>query len=118
MKQPSDEDRVVAQPAPGAAPIIFEAIVKHQAVAAVYNRGAVTLTPHAIYTRHGELYVDAVTIERDGKPPKETKLGAFKLAGLAQLRLTPRRFEPSALFVGSDPKYDGVLLMAVEPGAA
>ena len=102
-------------PAPDTTPTIFEAIVKRLAIAATYNRGEVTLAPHIIYTRHGELYIDAVTIERDGKPPKEVKLGTFKLAGLSPLRLTARRFERSDLFSESDPKYAGVALMAVEP---
>ncbi|HVJ00076.1 MAG TPA: hypothetical protein VM657_13525 [Sphingomonas sp.] len=96
------------------APTIFEAIVKHQAVAATYNRGEVMLAPHIAYTRHGEVYVDALTLTRDGKPPKEPKIGAFKLDGLAGLRLTPRKFAPSELFVPNDPKYDGVTLLAIE----
>lgn len=104
-----------APPAPDSTPTVFEAIVKRLAVAASYNRGEVTLAPHVIYTRHDELFIDAVTLERDGKPPKEEKLGTFKLAGLAPLRLTARRFERSALFDQNDPKYAGVLLMAVEP---
>ena len=69
-----------------------------QAVSAMYNRGEVVLAPHVIFTRHDELYVDATTIERDGKPPREEKMGTFKLAGLGSLRLTPRRFAASALF--------------------
>ena len=114
MKLNTEEDRVAAQPAPGAAPIVFEAIVKKLALAATYNRGEVTLAPHVIYTRHGELYVDGVTLERDGKPPKETKVGAFKLAGLAPLRLTARRFVPNALFDAADAKYNDVTLMAID----
>ena len=101
-------------PPPPSTPIIFESIVKQHCVAATYNRGEVTLAPHAIYTRHGELHIDAITVERDGKPPKEVKLGTFKLAGLGAVRLTPRRFDRSALFVKDDAKYDGSLLMAVE----
>ena len=95
-------------------PIVFEAVVKKQTVSATYNRGTVTLAPHVVYTKHGEIYVDAVTLERDGKPPKEEKLGAFKLAGLSGLRITPRRFTPSALFAAADDKYAGVTLLAVE----
>lgn len=94
--------------------IVFEAIVKRQALAATYNLGEVTLAPHAIYTRHDELYVDAVTVERDGKPPREVKLGTFKLAGLGGVRLTPRRFDTSSLFNRGDAKYADVLLLAVE----
>jgi hypothetical protein len=99
---------------PDTVPIVFEAIVKQQALAATYNRGSVTLAPHILYTKHGEIYLDALTLERDGQPPKEPKIGAFKLAGLTGLRITPRRFAPSELFVAGDAKYDGVTLLAIE----
>lgn len=99
---------------PDTVPIVFEAIVKQQAIAATYNRGEVTLAPHILYTKHGEIYLDALTIERDGNPPREAKIGAFKLSGLARLRITPRRFTPSELFEAGDAKYEGVTLLAVE----
>lgn len=114
MKLNTEEDRVAAQPAPGTAPIVFEAIVKKLALAATYNRGEITLAPHIIYTRHGEMYVDGVTLERDGKPPKEAKVGAFKLAGLSPLRLTARRFVPHTMFNAADAKYADVTLMAID----
>ncbi len=114
MKLNTEEDRVTAQPAPGAAPIVFEAIVKKLALAATYNRGEITLAPHILYTRHGEMYVDGVTLERDGKPPKEAKVGAFKLAGLSPLRLTARRFVPDTMFDANDAKYADVTLMAID----
>ena len=110
------EDRAPAAPPPASTPIVFEAIVKQLAIAATYNRGEVTLAPHIIYTRHGELYVDAVTLERDGKPPKEAKVGAFKLAGLTPLRITARRFTTNDTFNAKDSRYDGVTLMAVAAG--
>lgn len=103
------------QPPPPTTPIMFEAIVKKQAVAATYNRGEVILAPHVLYTRHDELHIDAVTLERDGKPPREEKLGTFKLAGLGPIRITPRRFTVSEQFDVSDARYAGVVLMAVEP---
>lgn len=99
-----------------ATPIMLEAIVKRQAVAATYNRTEVTLAPHILYTRHGDLHVDAVTLERDGRPPKEAKLGTFKLAGLSGVRITPRRFGPSELFDPAAGRYVGETLMVVEPG--
>ncbi len=102
-------ERPNAGPPPSPA-VIFEAIVKQLAVAATYNRGEVTLAPHAIYTRHDELYVDAVTLERDGKPPKEEKLGTFKLAGLVAPRVTPRKFAISELFQPGDEKYAAALV--------
>ena len=99
---------------PDTVPIVFEAIVKQQAIAATYNRGEVTLAPHILYTKHGEIYLDALTLERDGQPPKEPKIGAFKLAGLSALRITPRRFKPSELFVPREERYAGVTLLSVE----
>lgn len=101
-------------PNAGPSAIVLEAIVKQRAVAASYNRVDVTLAPHILYTRHGELHVDALTLERDGRPPKEVKIGTFKLTGLGALRLTPRRFEASKLFDASDRKYADVALLAVE----
>ncbi|WP_294191287.1 hypothetical protein [uncultured Sphingomonas sp.] len=95
-------------------PLVFEAIVKQQAIAASYNRGTVTLAPHIVYTKHGEIYLDALTLDRDGQPPREPKIGAFKLSGLTGLRVTPRRFTASDLFEPKDAKYDGVTLLAIE----
>lgn len=109
----ADQSAPRPAPAPESTPTVLEAIVKQLAIAATYNRGEVTLAPHILYTRHGELYLDAVTLERDGKPPKEVKMGTFKLAGLQPLRLTARRFTPSDLFQPGDEKYVGVTLMTV-----
>ena len=101
------------QTAAAAPAIIFEAIVKLQCIAATYNRGEVTLAPHIVYTKHDELFIDALTIERDGKPPKEEKIGTFKLSGLIAPRVTPRRFSPSPLFDAGDFKY-ATALMKIE----
>lgn len=113
MKLNTDEDRVRAA-IPDSMPLVFEAIVKQQAIAATYNRGTVTLAPHIVYTKHGEIYLDAVTLERDGQPPREAKIGAFKLTGLTGLRVTPRRFTRSELFVANESRYEGVTLLAIE----
>ncbi|WP_019514869.1 hypothetical protein [Sphingomonas sp. Mn802worker] len=107
------EDRSAAA-VPDTMPLVFEAIVKQQAIAASYNRGTVTLAPHIVYTKHGEIYLDALTLERDGQPPREPKIGAFKLTGLTGLRVTPRRFTASELFEPKEAKYDGVTLLAIE----
>ena len=109
----TDEARAPAPVDPGATPVVLEAIVKQLCLAATYNRQQVTLAPHILYTRHGELYVDAVTLEREGRPPKELKLGTYKLAGLHPLRVTARRFEKSGLFSQFEPRYKGETLMVV-----
>ena len=115
MKFPSDSDRPDSNGgAPsGPVPTIFEAIVRKQCVIATYNRVTMMLAPHVIYTKHGDLFIDAVAIERDGKAPKEVKIGTFKLAGLNDLKLTARSFPANPLFHANDAKY-AEALMAVE----
>lgn len=107
----------VERPAPAVpttTPIIFEAIVRKMSIAATYNKVEMTLAPHVIYTKHDELFVDADVLARDGKPPKEPKIGTFKLIGLNGVRLTPRAFTVSPLFDQGNFKYADTTLMAVE----
>lgn len=101
-----------------ATPTILEAIVKLRCVTAAWNRDKVVLAPHILYTRHGELFVDAVTVARNGMLPREEKLGTYKLAGLGGVRLAAREFAPSALFEPEAERYAGVTLMAIEPAPA
>ncbi|WP_454885059.1 hypothetical protein [Sphingomonas oryzagri] len=93
--------------------ILVAAITRQLRISAVYNKGRVILAPHILYKRHDELYVDAVTVERDGAAPRETKLGTFKLQGLNDPRLDNHLFEPFVAFRPSDPKYIGTTLAAV-----
>jgi hypothetical protein len=93
--------------------ILFEALAKRLCVATTYNKSSIKLAPHILYTRHDELYLDAVTVERDGKPPKELKFGTFKLAGLVDTALTTRAFVPLRDFDAGAEKYVGVTLFTV-----
>ncbi|TPG18866.1 hypothetical protein EAH79_05000 [Sphingomonas koreensis] len=93
--------------------IVLEAIALRKCIEGTYNRMAVKLAPHILYTRHDELFVDAVTIERDGQPPRETKVGTFKLAGLKEARVADAPFQPQKIFDPGDAKYAGVTLFAV-----
>jgi hypothetical protein len=95
--------------------MFFEAIALKRCIVAIYNRMRVKLAPHILYTKHGDMFVDAVTLERDGQPPREIKLGTFKLAGLKDPDLVEDGFQPEALFNPADEKYAGVTLFAVEP---
>jgi len=94
--------------------IVLEAIALKKCLAATYNRMSVTLAPHILYTRHDDLFIDAVTIERDGQPPKEKKLGVFKLAGLKELQLAGGQFRPEPIFNPADPRYAGETIFSVE----
>jgi hypothetical protein len=93
---------------------LLEAIARRLCVSCVYNKTNVTLAPHIVYTKHDELFVDAVPLERDGKPPRELKLGTFKLAGLNDTAITSRIFDRYNGFDPRDPKYAGVTIFAIE----
>ena len=93
--------------------IVLEAIATRKCLEGVYNRQAVTLGPHILYTSHDERYVDAVTIERDGQPPREIKVGSFKLTGIREPRVGDRSFEPQQVFDPGEERYAGVTLFAI-----
>ncbi|MFW2830216.1 hypothetical protein [Sphingomonas sp. ID0503] len=93
--------------------LVLEAIARRKCLDATYNRMDVKLAPHILYTRHDELYVDAVTVEREGNPPREIKVGTFKLAGLSIRGVDERSFEPQPVFNPADEKYEGVTLFSV-----
>ena len=93
--------------------LVLEAIALRKCIEATYNRCSMKLAPHILYTRHGELFVDAVTLELEGRP-REPKLGTFKLAGLQIREVINRTFNAVSLFNPADPKYAGVTLFAVD----
>lgn len=101
-----------AMPANDAA-MIEQAIARRLCVSAIYNKVPILLAPHILYTRHGDLFVDAVVTEREGLPPKEIKLGTFKVAGLTMLAPSPRSFVPEALFDRKAEKYAGNTVITV-----
>ena len=80
---------------------IFEGVALKKCVAATYNNTNFKLAPHILYTRHDEMYVDAVPLEKDGQPPAD--LGKVNL-----------HFERSDIFEPAAEKYDGTTLLAVE----
>lgn len=105
-----------ADPAPVPAtmlPLLFEAVVRRKCVSATYNRTRMILAPHILYTRHDALHVDGVVVLKEGAPPREEKIGTFKLDGLTGMTVTDRDFVKSALFDPSLEKYQGETLMAV-----
>lgn len=93
---------------------ILQAIAERRRLHAVYNRVAMTLAPHILYTRHGEMYLDAVALEKNGAPPREKKLGTFKVAGLNDLALADEVFEVEELYQPWADKYRGETLFAID----
>ena len=93
--------------------ILSEAIDRGYCVAATYNGGRIKLAPHILYEKNGGLYVDGVVAERDGKPPKEVKLGSFNLAGLSDIGVTRLPLAPRVPLDQSSPKYAGAVKAAL-----
>lgn len=108
----SNETDSTAAPAP-TTPMVLEGIVRQKCLSATYNRTAMILAPHILYTRHDALHVDAVVVLKEGAPPREEKIGTFKLDGLSGMAVTDQDFVKSALFDPGLEKYQGETLMAV-----
>lgn len=78
-------------------PMVTHAISRKWCLRGQYNGGEVILQPAALYREHDALFLLAVTARRDGRPPREPKLGTFRLVGLSGLGLTDETFEPGDL---------------------
>ncbi len=100
----------------GPVPTILEAIVRRLCVVATYNRGSVVLAPHILYTRHDVLHLDALTVLRDGRPPREQKMATYRFTGLSDVCITTDPFSPSTLFEPGAERYAGVTLLTVDMG--
>ncbi|MFM9827452.1 MAG: hypothetical protein ACKVOB_01745 [Sphingomonas sp.] len=98
----------------GPVPTVLEAIVRRLCVVATYNRGSVVLAPHVLYTRHDVLHLDAMTLLRDGRAPREQKIATYRFTGLTDIGITDDPFMPSGLFEPDAERYRGVTLLAVE----
>ena len=94
---------------------IIEAIFRLRCVAATYNRAPVVLAPHVLYTRNEALYVDAVTVTRDGLPPREPKMGTFKLDGLGAVELVEQGFAVSSIYNPAEHRYGDSQRFEVQP---
>lgn len=91
---------------------ILEAIALRRCLQASYNRATVLLAPHVLYRRNDSFFIDAITISRDGVPPREEKVGSFNLAGLNDVSVSEQPFVVHALFDRMDAKYrDSTLFM-------
>ena len=92
---------------------VMEAIARSKLLTARYNGQALTLAPHALFIRRGDLFVSALNLTKNWRSDDERRLGYFKLAGLADVEVTPEPFEAlpdTAAFV-SQP--DDELILAV-----
>lgn len=104
-----------SEPQASNADIFRIAIDRKLCVTAVYNKCPMLLSPHILYTRHDELFVDAVVMIKQGKVPTELKLGTFKLAGINGASLSGEPFTIQPVFDPNNPKYEGVAVRSVQP---
>ena len=58
-----------------------------------YNGQKLTLAPHALFARHGDLFVSAVNLTKSWRADEEKRLGYFKVAGLAGVEVTEDTFD-------------------------
>lgn len=93
---------------------ILAAIALRKCLKASYNRSIVLLAPHVLYQRNDSYFIDAITIERDGAPPREEKVGSFNLAGLSEVEISEASFAISPLFNRMDPKYRDKTLFMID----
>ncbi len=98
---------------PNTAPFL-QAIALKQCVEVTYNKQRMLLAPHVLYRRNDALYIDAVTLLRDGERPREDKVGAFHLGGLNDIMLNPQQFERHPLYEPDALRYEQGKLFEVE----
>ncbi len=84
---------------------ILQAIALRQQLTARYNKLALVLAPHVLYKRNDSYFIDAITLLRDGTPPREPKVGSYNLAGLSEIDVLEDTFQVHPLFDRMDPKY-------------
>lgn len=87
---------------------IIEGIARRVLVTARYNGQALSLAPHALFARHGELFVRALNLSKNWRSDEERRLGHFKVAGLAAVEVTEQTFDvlPTAEPLLSRPEDD------------
>lgn len=92
---------------------IIEGTARRVLLTARYNGQLLSLAPHALFARHGELFVRALNLSKKWRIGEERRLGDFKVAGLVGVEVTQQPFE---VFPSSEPllsKPDDDLVLAV-----
>jgi hypothetical protein len=83
----------VAHAADAARMGVLEAIARRVLLSAAYNGQRLTLAPHALFARRGELYASALNLSKNWRADEERRLGYFKVAGLAAVAVTEDPFD-------------------------
>ncbi|MDK2759790.1 MAG: WYL domain-containing protein [Sphingopyxis sp.] len=92
---------------------LMEAIARKRKVTAQYNGQILTLAPHLLFERHGDLFVSALNLNKSWRSDENPRLGHFKLDGLASVTLIEEEFDPLPDFEPSPPREEDTPLLAV-----
>ena len=93
---------------------LMEAIARKRTVAARYNGDLITLAPHLLFERHGDLFICALNMNKNWASEDERRLGQFKLAGLVATELLEDSFDPLPSFAPVAPRSDDTLILAIQ----
>lgn len=93
--------------------IIMEAIARRLTVLAQYNRQVIELAPHLLFSRHEDLFLGALNLNKQRREGDEPILGKYKLAGLSDLKLTDTAFDPLPGFESAVSSPDEKVVFAV-----
>lgn len=93
--------------------ILKQSIFSKKCVRSTYNGDSVKLAPHALFCHHDQYFLYAITVDRNGNSPKQTKLGVFKVSGLKGLAPDEQAFQPLRKFNPKDEKIRGTVIAIV-----
>lgn len=92
---------------------IMEAIAFKRTLSVRYNGGTITLAPHFLFERHGDLYLGALNMTKIWRSEDERRLGQFKLAGLGDAELLDETFDPLPDYSATLPRPGDTMVLTV-----
>ncbi|WP_338426036.1 hypothetical protein [Sphingopyxis kveilinensis] len=92
---------------------LMEAIARKKLVTAQYNGQTLTLAPHLLFERRGDLFISALNLNKSWRSDEEPRLGHFKLGGLAEIALSEDGFDPLPGFDAAPPHEADTPLLGV-----
>lgn len=92
---------------------MIEAIAQKRAISARYNGSVMKLAPHALFERHGELFICALNMGKAWRTEQERRLGQFKLSGLSETAVLKENFDALQTEASSSLRPSDSLLLAV-----
>ena len=93
--------------------LVIEAIALKRAITAEYNGTEMLLGPHLLFSRHDDLFLNALNLRKVWRSEEEKRLGAFKLDGLSKIAVTGESFEPISGFEPVPPRETDLQVFAL-----